>query len=187
MRFGDFSHTLDGYVRELHKLVETTRKATAQQHRLLDAHAYALDSDPTRPLLPPARDSNVPAIELAPLDRAAAKLDRSAAAFQAAYAKRTAATSALPAARRRQINQLMGRMEQALSDPDGLPGRPWFKHFIYAPGMLTGYGVKTVPGVREALEARRWDEASRYAEITARVLDGYRAQLDQLTAWLDES
>ena len=81
----------------------------------------------------------------------------------------------------------MGRMEQALTDADGLPGRPWFRHFIYAPGMLTGYGVKTVPGVREAIEARRWDEANRYATITAQVLDRYRAQLDQLTRLMTPS
>jgi N-acetylated-alpha-linked acidic dipeptidase len=55
---------------------------------------------------------------------------------------------------------------------------------IYAPGLLTGYGVKTVPGVREAIEQRRWDEAGRYAVVTARVIDGYRAQLDRLTAML---
>ena len=53
--------------------------------------------------------------------------------------------------------------------------------------MLTGYGVKTVPGVREAIEARRWDEADRYATITAGVLDRYRAQLDQLTRLLAPS
>ena len=76
----------------------------------------------------------------------------------------------------------MARMEQALTDPDGLPGRGWYKHMIYAPGLLTGYGVKTVPGVREAVEQRRWDEANRYAVITARVVDGYRAQLDALAA-----
>jgi N-acetylated-alpha-linked acidic dipeptidase len=75
-------------------------------------------------------------------------------------------------------------MEQALTDADGLPGREWFKHMIYAPGLLTGYGVKTVPGVREALEARDWRGAEKYAAITARVLDGYRARLDALTALL---
>jgi N-acetylated-alpha-linked acidic dipeptidase len=55
---------------------------------------------------------------------------------------------------------------------------------VYAPGMLTGYGVKTVPGVREAIEARRWDEADRYAIGTAKVLDGYSAQLDALAKLL---
>ena len=187
LRFGDFSSTLDRYVGELHRLVDSTRKATTQQHRLLDMHAYALDADPTRPLAPPARESDVPAIDLAPLDQAARQLDKSAQAFQAAYARRAAAGFKLSATQQGRINQQMGHMEQALTDAAGLPGRPWFKHFIYAPGMLTGYGVKTVPGVREAIEARRWDEANRYAAITAKVLDGYRAQLDRLTALLNQS
>jgi N-acetylated-alpha-linked acidic dipeptidase len=187
MRFGDFSNTLDRYVGELHKLVDSTRKETALQHQLLDAHAFTLDADPTRPLLPPQRESAVPAIDLAPLDQAARQLGQSAHAFQAAYARRASGGFDLAASQQRQLNHLMGQMEQALADPQGLPGRPWFKHFIYAPGMLTGYGVKTIPGVREAIEARRWDEANRYAVITAKVLDGYREKLDQLTALLNKT
>ncbi|KRE86888.1 folate hydrolase [Rhodanobacter sp. Soil772] len=184
LRFGDFSRTLDRYVGELHKLVDSTRKATAQQHKLLDSHAFALDADPTRPVAPPARDSDMPTIDLAPLDRAAKQLAQSAKAYQAAYDKRAAAGFDLAAAQRQQLNRLIGSMEQRLTDPSGLPGRAWFKHMIYAPGMLTGYEVKTVPGVREALESRRWNEADHYAVDTAKVLDGYRAQLDQLTALL---
>jgi N-acetylated-alpha-linked acidic dipeptidase len=186
MRFGDFSETLDRYVAELHKLVASTRKATDEQHLLLDRKAFALDADPTRPVGPPVRDSDMPAINLAPLDQAARRLRLSARAYRAAYASRVASGLTMPAARHEHLNAMMARMEQALTDPDGLPGRPWFRHMIYAPGMLTGYGVKTVPGVREALEARRWDEADRYAVITARVLDRYRAQLDQLTALLHD-
>ena len=186
LRFGDFSDTLDRYVDELHKLVDDTRKDTAQQHKLLDMRAYALTSDPTRPVGPPERDSDVPQIDLAPLDQAAQRLAHSAQAFDQAYAAQAAGGFAMPAEKRQQVNALIGRMEQALGDPDGLPGRPWFKHMVYAPGMLTGYGVKTVPGVREAIEARRWQEAGRYAVVTAKVLDGYSAQLDQLTALLGQ-
>lgn len=187
MQFGDFSSTLDRYVDELHKLVDGTRKETTLQHQLLDAHAFTLDADPTRPLLPPQRESDVPAINLAPLDQAAKLLAHSAQAFQAAYAQRAGTGFDMAASQQRQLNHLMGQMEQALINPDGLPGRPWFKHFIYAPGMLTGYGVKTIPSVREAIEARRWDEANRYAVITATVLDGYRKKLDQLTALLNKA
>lgn len=185
MRFSDFSDTLDRYDDELHKLIDTTRKDTEYQHKLMALHAYTLDSDPTRPVGPPERDTDVPNIDLSPLDNAAKALKQSAQAYQTAYAARVADGFKLPADQLRDANALMGRMEQALIDPDGLPGRVWFKHMIYAPGMLTGYGVKTVPGVREALEARRWDEANKYAVITAKVLDGYRAQLDNLTALLN--
>ncbi|MBA2077026.1 transferrin receptor-like dimerization domain-containing protein [Rhodanobacter sp. PCA2] len=186
LRFGDFSDTLDRYVKQLHELVDATRKATDEQHRLLDQHAYALTGDPTRPVAPPERDSDMPAIDLAPLDRAAKQLKQSAAAYETAYHARAAAGLDLGDAQRNELNALIGRMEQSLTAPDGLPGRTWFRHMIYAPGMLTGYGVKTVPGVREALEARRWNEADRYAVVTAKVLDGYRAQLDGLTAMLKQ-
>jgi N-acetylated-alpha-linked acidic dipeptidase len=76
----------------------------------------------------------------------------------------------------------MATMEQHLLDEAGLPDRPWYKNVMQAPGKLTGYSPKTVPGVREALEARNWSQAEQYATVTAKVLDGYRAQLDRLTA-----
>ena len=187
MRFGDFSDTLDRYVAQLHKLVDKERKDAADQHKLLDLHAYALVSDPTRPVGPPERLSDVPAIDFAPLDQSAQALKQSAQAFQTAYAARAQGGFKLSIDQSREINALMGRMEQSLTDAGGLPGRDWFRHMIYAPGMLTGYGVKTVPGVREAIEGRRWSEADRYAAITAKVLDGYRAQLDKLTVMLKQS
>ncbi|MCE7951500.1 MAG: folate hydrolase [Xanthomonadales bacterium PRO7] len=184
MRFGDFSATLDHYVAQLHKVADEERKKAEAQHKLLDARDYELVSDPTRPVAPPERLSDVPKINFAPLDAAAKNLKASAEAFQAAYAARAGDGFSMPARQSARINELMGRMEQALTDADGLPGREWFKHMIYAPGLLTGYGVKTVPGVREALEARNWQQADEYAAITARTLDGYRADLDKLTALL---
>ena len=186
MRFGDFSATLDHYVAQLHKVADEEREKAENQHKLLDAHDYELVSDPTRPVAPPERLSDVPKINFAPLDAAAKNLKASAEAFQAAYAARAGDGFSMPARQSARINELMGRMEQALTDADGLPGREWFKHMIYAPGLLTGYGVKTVPGVREALEARNWQQADEYAAITARTLDGYRADLDKLTALLQQ-
>ena len=182
MRFADFSDTFQRYLADLHRTVDSMRKATQEQHQLLDARDYALVSDPTRPVGPPVRDSDVPAIDLAPLDAAAKRLQQSTQAFESAYDARAAAGFALAPTQQQAIDAAMGRMEQGLLDPDGLPGRAWYRHMVYAPGLLTGYGVKTVPGVREAIEQRRWDEANRYAVVTARVLDGYRAQLDRLTA-----
>jgi len=76
-------------------------------------------------------------------------------------------------------------MEQKLTDARGLPGRDWFRHLIYAPGVLTGYGVKTLPGVREAIEGARWAEANQYAAITAQVLAAYCDQLDQATRLIE--
>jgi N-acetylated-alpha-linked acidic dipeptidase len=113
-----------------------------------------------------------------------ARLKRSAQAYDEAYAQVLAGDVKLTAAQRRQVNSLLQAMEQRLTDARGLPGREWFRHYVYAPGRLTGYGVKTLPAVREALDAGRWDEANQYAAITAAVLASYCDRLEELTALL---
>lgn len=184
MRFADFSATVDRYVKQLHQEVDDERKATQQQHKLLDANAYRLVVDPTRPVAPPERLSDVPNVNLAPLDQAAKRLQASAQAYEAAYQARASAGLSIPAARLREINELMATMERRLMDEAGLPGRAWYKNMMQAPGELTGYAPKTIPAVRESLEVRNWSRADEYAVTTAKVLDTYRAQLDRLTALL---
>jgi N-acetylated-alpha-linked acidic dipeptidase len=184
MRFTDFSATLNRYIKELHAEVAAERKAAAQQHELLDADAYRLAADPTRPPAAPERLSDVPSIDLGPLDQAAQRLQQSAQAYEAAYAARAAAGLAISPGQLRQINTLMGTMEQRLLDDAGLPGRPWYRNMMQAPGELTGYDPKTIPAVREALEGRDWSRAAQYVAVTAKVLAKYRAQLEQLTALL---
>ena len=66
-----------------------------------------------------------------------------------------------------------------MTDDRGLPRRPCYRHLIYAPGLLTGYGAKTLPGVREAIEGRRWTEAVDYIGRTAAVLDGVSTRLNE--------
>jgi N-acetylated-alpha-linked acidic dipeptidase len=182
MRFIDFSATVDRYMKQLHQEVSDERRAAQRQHELFDADAFRLAADPTRPVAPPQRLSDVPNVDLGPLDEAAARLRLSAQAYEAAYDARAAAGLAIPAGPLREANSLMATMEQHLLDEAGLPDRPWYKNVMQAPGKLTGYSPKTVPGVREALEARNWTQAEQYATVTAKVLDGYRAQLDRLTA-----
>ena len=75
-------------------------------------------------------------------------------------------------------------MEGTLTNARGLPGREWYRHYIYAPGLLTGYGVKTVPGVREAIEENQWERANEFAVLTAEVLKKYSERLDQAAALL---
>jgi N-acetylated-alpha-linked acidic dipeptidase len=77
---------------------------------------------------------------------------------------------------------MLAVLEQNLTDPKGLPGREWFQHMIYAPGAHTGYGVKTLPGIREAIEERRWEEANQYMGVVAHALNAYSAQLDRAIA-----
>jgi len=80
------------------------------------------------------------------------------------------------------LNDLLRGMEQALLHPQGLPGREWYRHMIYAPGLHTGYGVKTLPGVREAIEERNWPETDQYMTIIAGVMNAYSDRLDQAAA-----
>ena len=184
MRFGDFSATLDRYVAQMHKQADAARKAATAQHKLLDADAYKLAADPLHPVGPPERLSDVPKIDFAPLDTAAKRLKESAQAYEKAYNVRAASGLNLPASQLAKVNQLMGTLEQKLLDAQGLPGRPWYRNMIQAPGELTGYAPKVLPAVHEALDARDWKRADQYAAVTAKVLDNYRAQLDALTALL---
>ena len=75
-------------------------------------------------------------------------------------------------------------MERMLTRTEGLPRRPWFRHYVYAPGFYTGYGVKTLPGVREAMEQRQWQDVPRQVEIAAEVLERYAAEIDRARALL---
>jgi len=178
LQFGDLAANIGQNLGELHKLSDNLRERAVTVDRLLDAKAYGLADDPTRPTQPPERLDAVPVIDFGPLDTAVARLKTSAAAYDAALA----ASGPLAAAKHAQLDKVLIGVEHSLTDPQGLPGRPWYQHLIYAPGMLTGYGAKTLPGVREALEGRRWEEAQAYVARTAGVIDAARARIEEATA-----
>ncbi len=108
------------------------------------------------------------------------RLKRSAKAYDDAYDKLTRGEVTLTAQARVGLNTTLQSMEQALTDARGLPGRSWYRHLVYAPGTLTGYGAKTLPGVREAIEQNRFDEANAYAAITAITADALQRYCDRL-------
>jgi N-acetylated-alpha-linked acidic dipeptidase len=184
LQFAGFADAVDGYVAELHELIEKRRKAAEDLGTLLDQHAFALASDPTRPVLAPEREPAVPDLDLGALDSVAARLKRSAQTYDDLYAKLEAGTSTLTTVQSRNLDELLRGMEGTLLDAHGLPGRDWYKHLIYAPGLYTGYGVKTLPGVREAIEQNLWDQANHYAELTSTALVAYCDRLDRAAALL---
>ncbi|MGC2462419.1 MAG: M28 family metallopeptidase [Steroidobacteraceae bacterium] len=184
LQFSDAAEAFDGYVHELHKLAYDEGEHAQTLEELRRAHAFELASDPTRPVGPPASEAEVPYLNLAPLDDAMARLKRSARAYDQALADADAKGVALDAAQRGQLDTVLQGVEQALTSDDGLPGRPWYKHLIYAPGLYTGYEAKTIPGVREAIEQRRWGETAQYIGITARAIENYCDRLDAATALL---
>jgi len=119
------------------------------------------------------RDDTTRGLDLAALQAAVARLDGAARRYEAALAPldtMTAADLASRAAALDRVNQLLYHVERATTDTAGLPQRPWFRNLIYAPGLYTGYGVKTMPGIREAVELRRPAEArEQAARVTAAV------------------
>ena len=185
LRFGDFADTVARYSDEVHQLADSERERSNELGQLLDSGAFKLAADPTKVLLAPPRDDNVPYLDFAPLDNALVSLARSAKAYDGALAKAQMGGMNLSAKQRSELNALLQGMEQALLDAKGLPDRPWFQHFIYAPGMTTGYGVKTLPSVRESIEDRKWDRASAGVVRTAAVLDTYRQRIERATAALN--
>jgi N-acetylated-alpha-linked acidic dipeptidase len=184
LHFTEFATTVSHYVEEIEHLADTMRERTLETDRLISEHAYDLASSRQDPVGPPAQEAQVPYLNFAPLKNAAAELAKSARACDEAYAKALSDASRLPPAKRAEINSLILTSEQQLLVARGLPGRSWFQHLVYAPGRHTGYGVKTLPGVREAVEERQFAEATEYVTVTAAALDAYRAQIDRIAAAL---
>lgn len=176
-----FASAIGQYVKELKKLTEERREAAVTRSALLKDHVFALSADPTKSHADPHGLAQVPAIDFGPLEKAAEKIAASSKAYEEALAK---SGPTLTAEKKAKLWALMQSIDQTLILPEGLPGRPWYKHLIYAPGRMTGYGVKTLPGVREAIEDERYDEAVRFIGLTSKALEDYAARLDAATAVL---
>lgn len=182
-RFGALADTISGYVDELDELVSDRRERAARLTALLDSGRAAAAADPTAPTVLPPRPSPVPELSLASLRQASQALARAAARFDRAV-DTLLATAELDATSRARIDAAMLSSERLLTDAAGLPTRPWYRHLIYAPGLLTGYGVKTMPGVREAIEAEDWALAAEQAQRVATAIDSLARSLDDTAATL---
>jgi N-acetylated-alpha-linked acidic dipeptidase len=144
---------------------------------MLEKNAFKLSDDPTLSSGPPTPLKVVPYFNFAPLDNAVVRLKASAKAYDKALSDKRAS---LPPAVRGQLVALAGKTEQALTIPEGLPGgRSWYRNMVYAPGRFTGYGAKTLPGVREAIEDERFADVDLYAALTAKALNAYSDRLDE--------
>jgi len=171
-----------GYVEEVEKLTERLRAESEERARLLADRTLELAADSRQTFVPPPPLDRVPFLELAPLQNAVALLGESATRFDAARA--AAVERGLAPDRRAELNAFLRGYERLLLDDAGLPARPWYRHQVYAPGQYTGYGVKTLPAIREAIELRRWDEADAEIARLAKRLDAARAAIDAMTARL---
>ena len=178
-RYGDFADTVATYLDEVKKLDTAKRDEAKTQARLLGAGAYGLAADPTKAHAAPTTLAQSPAMNFAALEQAVARLKSSASAFDTALA---AKGEGLGKAQRAKLDAVIRPLDQVLLRPEGLPGRPWYMNMVYAPGRFTGYGAKTLPGVREAIEERRFDDAQKYVGVTSQALAAYAGELDRATA-----
>ncbi len=171
------------YATELRELTAELRRAAEERERLLADGSLLLAADPQQTFVAPPALDRVPFLEFAPIENAVALFERAATAFEKA---RTAAVErGLDAATRSELNRFLRTFERRLTSDAGLPGRPWYRHQIYAPGQYTGYGVKTLPAIREAIEQRHWDDANTQIRQVAKLLDDARAAIDGMAAKLD--
>ena len=177
-RYSDFASAVSRYLDEVMKLALTQREKDRTLVDLRREGAFKLSAAPYDPLIAPRDQGITPLIDMLPLQNAVDHLKRAASAANSMLGRE----SALAPTTQAQINAGLAQIDQLLLDPAGLPGRPWFKNLIYAPGTLTGYGAKTLPGVREAIEQRRFDDARTYVGRTARVIEDYAGRLDAMAA-----
>jgi N-acetylated-alpha-linked acidic dipeptidase len=168
----DFTGLADAvgrFVSEVEKLDKTEIAQIQWQNKEVQDGIFEAISDPTKKFVPPVIEEVPQPLDFSPLDDAVKKLKESAERYQSAFDKAQQGSSASGAAFQT-VDQDLIKTERDLLDDAGLPGRPWYKHQLYAPGIFTGYGVKTMPGVREAVEQKNWEQAAQEITVVAGVL-----------------
>ena len=173
--FTNFADTVSVYVREVTNLTDAMREETKMMNQMLSSGIVQAVQDPTETFNLPKPKENVPYLNFAPLQNALAKLQESARNYQTA-----AKNKQMPAAQK-SLDEILYKTERALTRNEGLPRRNWFKHQIYAPGFYTGYGVKTLPAIREAIEQRDWKEASEQIQIVSKTIENFAVEIDKAT------
>ena len=183
--FGDFADTIHKYSDELKKLLKDKQEEIADRNRNLDDGVFIAVSDPRRPTVAPPREQVPPFLNFAPLDNAQAALDRAAEHY--GRAMKSFASSAASSQDFAALNANLLQVERRLTNTDGLPRRPWYKNLVYAPGFYTGYGAKTIPGVREGIEEKRYAEADKEISRVAQALTDYAAAVEAAAMELEKS
>ncbi|HEX7411251.1 MAG TPA: transferrin receptor-like dimerization domain-containing protein [Bacteroidales bacterium] len=168
-----FYKTLADYVTELKTLLDNTRTETEQENSMIRDKLFDLAKDPTKTYQSPKVKEAVPYLNFSSLENEMVQLKNSSEELQ----KRYDSATRLPVQKQKELNEILFKVERSLINDKGLPGRPWYKHQIYAPGYYTGYGVKTLPGIREAIEQRNWKAAQENIEIVSKTIEIYSQQV----------
>jgi N-acetylated-alpha-linked acidic dipeptidase len=170
------------YVTEISKLADDMRQQTAEKNRQIQEGTLEAYFDPQKPhvLLKPKPE--VPAVTFKALQDAVAKLQASSKRFAEQVNRLGLAGHSLSPSAEEALDRILFGSERALTRASGLPQRPWFRHQIYAPGLYTGYGVKTLPAVREAIEQRDWKQAREQIVLVAQTIESLNREIDRATA-----
>lgn len=182
--FTGLSNTVEKYVKELTDLLGRKQDEVRERNRQIEDGVFAAVGDPRRPLAPPKAELVPPALNFAPLQNAAATLTVSARRYEKAVTEGGGHITQSAAALRT-LNAKLRQAESQLIDAAGLPNRPWYRHLLYAPGLYTGYSVKTIPGVREGIEQAHYAEAEGEIVRVARALTRLATLLDSAAAELE--
>ena len=174
--FTNFAETIGEYVEEVAKLTDTMREETRVMNQMITDGSLQSVQDKTRTFIVPKTKEAVPALNFKPMQEAMKKLSEAAEDFAKASKNKK-----ISPALQKTLSEILYKSERILANSEGLPRRSWFKHQIYAPGFYTGYGVKTLPSVREAIEQRNWKEASEQILIVAKIIENFAAEIDKAT------
>jgi N-acetylated-alpha-linked acidic dipeptidase len=186
--FDNFNDTIRRYVAEVQALARSKRDQILERNRMIDEGIFAATQDPKEKTKLPKKEAEPPFLNFAPLENGLASLQRVAAQYNRALAKAGQdGGSALARASLREANARLIAVERALTSNEGLPNRPWFKHQIYAPGFYTGYGVKTLPAVRESIEQKQWKLAEEEIAKVGKVLENAGEVIQSAAAELDKA
>ena len=173
--FPSFQKTVADYVTELKTLADNMRTETETENKLINDKLYDLAKDPKKNIAAPKQKGAVPFLNFSSLENAMVQLKTSAEEFQKQYGSGTQ----LPMEKQKELNEILFRVERSLIAEKGLPRRSWYKHQVYAPGFYTGYGVKTLPGIREGIEERNWKEAQENIEIVSKTIEVYTKEIQK--------
>jgi N-acetylated-alpha-linked acidic dipeptidase len=182
--FSGVAEAIEKYINEVIKLTDDMRKETEELNQQIKENSLLYAADPKIPFVVPTPKDTVPHFDFSPLQEALAAVQSSAKEYEKILNSLHTIGKRPVSPMREEINKRLFQMEQSLTRRKGLPGRPWFVHQLYAPGQYTGYGVKTLPAVREAIEMRKWDEAREHIGVVANLLQDYAKQIDRATSVL---
>jgi N-acetylated-alpha-linked acidic dipeptidase len=171
---------------DVQELLKATRDSIEEQNRQISDSTLMAVDDPRRPTVRPKVEELPPDLNLAPVQNGVRRLGSAADRYEQAFSAVSAGDgAALAAPAIAELNGLLLQTERLLAPPAGLPGRPWYRQLLAAPGWYTGYTPKTLPGVREAIEGKRWPEAEAQAAVLGRALEEEAALIKSAAARLD--